>query len=285
VFALLALGGDSHADDRRDRARQLIVEGNKAYSLREFPQAIAHFKEAYRIFPDASALKNLGQVYRLLDDHEQALFYFEQYLNAAPKDAPNRVEVEQLVKDLRELLATKRAVQDKPPEGVELPGEPPAAPPREAKAEVAETPVGTTQKAEADVPRVKAPLQDSLPIDASAGVRQSETARPELPARRPGRGLKTAGLVAGGVGVAAMAAGVYFGLQAQSLSTDVAEHYVPGDFSRGEAANRNMLVSYGIGGAALVTGGVLYYLGVQAANREAVSISVTGKSMGVGRSF
>ncbi len=86
---------------------------------------------------------------------------------------------------------------------------------------------------------------------------------------RGGGGLRVAGLVTAGAGVACVAAGVYFGLHARSLADEVAATYSTDKADEGEAANRNMYIFYGVGAVAIVTGGVLYWLGASAPAPEA----------------
>jgi hypothetical protein len=78
--------------------------------------------------------------------------------------------------------------------------------------------------------------------------------------------MRIAGLATGGAGVVALGIGVIYGLQAQSLSSEASD-WTTFDRKRndeGKADERNMFVFTGIGAAALVAGGVLYYLGHRA---------------------
>lgn len=83
----------------------------------------------------------------------------------------------------------------------------------------------------------------------------------------PGRGLRWIGLGTAGAGVVALGLGAAFALKARSIERDAeaADVYDPDQVSRGESAERNMLLFAGAGTAALITGGVLFYLGARAA--------------------
>jgi hypothetical protein len=86
------------------------------------------------------------------------------------------------------------------------------------------------------------------------------------PAPSPGRPFRLAGLAAGGAGVVGLAVGIGFGLHAKSIS-DEATHwdmFHQARYDEGQAAQRNMYILTGIGAAAIVAGGVLYYLGYRA---------------------
>lgn len=102
----------------------------------------------------------------------------------------------------------------------------------------------------------------------------------------PGKGLKTTGLVVGGVGVLSVGLGIYFGIQAKKISDDITEN---------EAMWRNDIISYqdkgqrneylqitflAVGGAAVIGGAVLYMMG-RGKTKAAESMTVT-PSMGAG---
>lgn len=70
------------------------------YNLDEFAQALAEFREAYRLKPDASFLFNIAQCHRKLGDVDAALDFYRKYLRSLP-EAPNRAEVERMIADLR----------------------------------------------------------------------------------------------------------------------------------------------------------------------------------------
>jgi len=90
--------------------------------------------------------------------------------------------------------------------------------------------------------------------------------------RGGGRGLRIAGLSIGAAGLLTAGLGIYFGVRASSLADEVTEGSMGGRWSDtlelkeqdGEAAERNMYICYGVGGAAVLTGSILYYLGVRA---------------------
>jgi hypothetical protein len=96
----------------------------------------------------------------------------------------------------------------------------------------------------------------------------------------PGRALRIGGIVAGAVGVVALGNGVRLSLRVHDLngrihagdSTGVAE---------GNAASRDQWISYGVGAAALVGGGILYYLGVRQADGDGPGVAVTPLPGGV----
>jgi hypothetical protein len=82
-------------------------------------------------------------------------------------------------------------------------------------------------------------------------------------AGRKGSGLRTAGLVTGAVGGAALVAGVILNLKVNSMSSDLEKqyNYDPGTDSTRNGYKTAGWVGYGIGATCLVGGAVLYYLG------------------------
>jgi tetratricopeptide (TPR) repeat protein len=117
--------------------------------------------------------------------------------------------------------------------------------------------------------------------EAAAARRAQSTpappAPPPAPVRdepRPGRGLRIAGLVTAGAGLAAVGAGVFFGLRASGIEDEAADWdtFDAGRFDEGEAAERNMWIAYGVGAALVATGGLLYVLGARPGARDAPQV-------------
>jgi tetratricopeptide (TPR) repeat protein len=77
-------------------------------------EAIAEFRRAYELRADARFLFDIAEGYRQLGLGDQATFFYERYLSAAP-DAPDREDVDEQIAALRRL---------RPP----TPGAAPAAP-------------------------------------------------------------------------------------------------------------------------------------------------------------
>ena len=137
---------------------------------------------------------------------------------------------------------------------------PPAAPPSPASGPVATPAAPTTE----------------LPGAGATGGRSN------APPDDHARAFRVAGIVTASVGVAAVAGGLYMGLRAQSLSREVTSDANNGVYSRnkydqGDRAATLQWVGYGIGGAALLGGGLLYYLGTRATVDDAPSSPVTSR--------
>lgn len=109
LLAVIAPARTVDADDRRGRrerdddgvreAKRHFERGEKLYALARFADALKAYQKAFDAKPIPDFLFNIGQCYRNLDDYEDAIFSYRKYLRLAP-DAPNREQVEQLIRDL-----------------------------------------------------------------------------------------------------------------------------------------------------------------------------------------
>jgi tetratricopeptide (TPR) repeat protein len=132
-----------------------------------------------------------------------------------------------------------------------------------AEQHIAECEALQKKNSPAPAPVAQAPtLASALPVVQPGPVAEAKQ-QPALPAA-PGSGLRIAGAVAAGVGVAGLVAGIVFNLKANSLadSIDPPNHM----FNRDTESTRGSYetyswVGYGIGAAGLVAGVVLYGVG------------------------
>ena len=106
-----------------------------------------------------------------------------------------------------------------------------------------------------------------------------------VPVGNPGRGKRVAAYVVGGAGLAVVAVGAFFGTQASSIADEVKTDCADGcsfdaikaKDAEGRVAERNQFIAYGVGGAALLTSGILYWLGAR--DRES-AVTVTPRAGG-----
>jgi tetratricopeptide (TPR) repeat protein len=120
MIALLLFAATSARADDRDKARAAFRLGSQHYSLGEYKEALAAFKEAYRSYEDPSFLFNIAQCHRQLDQRAEAIREYRMYLVQAP-NATNRDEVRQLIARLEREVAEERATKSAPPPGVQSP--------------------------------------------------------------------------------------------------------------------------------------------------------------------
>ena len=164
--------------DTESEAKRYYQDGTKYYNLGDFTKAIENYKKAYELKPDVVFLYNIAQAYRLALDLPQALFFYKSYLRNSPQ-APNRVEVENRIKEIEATLAKQKEISAQPPNDPLNPGtkpksvEPPFEPPGDTDTDV------DPEDGDTKVPS---------PVDAAEAGQDGET--PTEPAVDSGGGKK-----------------------------------------------------------------------------------------------
>lgn len=111
VLASLLVAAPALAQPRptaaaKKQASQLYEAGTQHFNLGEYEQAIARYKDAYRVVANPYFLYNIAQAYRRAGDSQQALSFYKSFLNALP-DAPIRAEVEARIEELEAALRSQ----------------------------------------------------------------------------------------------------------------------------------------------------------------------------------
>ncbi len=209
--------------------------------LGEYEKAAAEYLEAYGFFPNAEFYFNAGEMYRLGGDKERAVEYFEKYLAAEPEGRVSKEAKSSIERLTKEIEAARRAREEAAKAA--------ARDQRDAGAGAREAGDGPTATPEL--------VGDGDQVVEADEDEQQRTSGP----RTSGRAYKIAGVSSAVVGLLAVGLGVKYGLDASSASDDLSVKYDPDTEKRGESAERNMFICYGVGAAALIAGGVLYYVG------------------------
>ena len=250
ILTFFAASSTARADDIAE-AREHFRKGSKAFDLGHYQEAIKEYEAAYNLKEDPALLFNIAQAYRLEGDNQNAIRVYKSFLHHLP-NAPNRADVERRIDELQKAIDQQRRANEGPPEGTLPPGaDRPVAPPSSSPAE-ATPPVGAVPAAA---------VTTTAPVD------------------RPGRGKKIAGLVVAGVGVAAIAVGGAFAAMAVKAGDDLTKlDQTMGTFdSSKQSAGKNDQIAgavcFGIGGAAIVAGVVLYVLGHRESRRAPANAS------------
>jgi tetratricopeptide (TPR) repeat protein len=245
IFSLAASTGiarEGHAQSRgKQTAESHYDKGMKAYTLGHFQEAIEEFEKAFELRSEPIFLYNIAQSHRQSNSPQRAIFFYRRYLEADP-NVKNRAEIEKRIKDMETQLNAQK----------EHPGATMTTAPGPAQPT---TPVPT-------------PAPQPVPVAAqpapAAPVAMVPVAQPSESAHQ-GRGLRIAGIVTASVGVAAGVTGIVFALHARSLQDEAYKGtYNDSKLQDSKSFRTLQWVAIGIGGAAVVTGGVLYYLGVSA---------------------
>jgi tetratricopeptide (TPR) repeat protein len=224
-------GAPAVSDQAKADARRHFLRGKELHAAGRYREAAAEYLEAYDRFPAPAFLYNVAQVYRLAGDRDTALENYRKYLELEP-DGEGSADAREFIAALEAAAAAENEARaaDKPP--------PPAPEP--------------------------AVSGGADPIDP---IQRVNTADERDANATPGRGKKIAGItlaVAGGIGIGVA---VFYGLKARSANDDLDGYEGPWTvdqeetYQDGKSAQLNMILGAAVGGAALATGAVLYYLG------------------------
>jgi tetratricopeptide (TPR) repeat protein len=243
------------------QARKHFQAAEAAKARAEYRTAAVEYLAAYELFQEPAFFYDTAEVYRLAGDEQNALAYYEKYLelDTHGQGAANaRTAVDLLRRSIaaREDAAQRALAEARPKPDAEA----------RPEADSAGRRVDAANAASSKPARPAAPTTPATVV----------TAKP-IAAPPPGRGLRIGGIAAGGTGLVALGIGVAFGLKARSISDQVsnADMYDKSRDAQGHAAQRNMYLFTGVGAAALVTGGVLYYLGDRARKLEPSGAALT----------
>ncbi len=239
---IVLAAGTAHAQpapqqDPIEAAKQLYAEGKRYYDIADYAQAIASWKRAYVASNAPMLLFNIAQAYRLSGNCDEALHVYAAYERAAP-ELTNRDDLEQA-----KGRCNREPMKTHPPEPEldERASAPGAAP--------------------APAPAVTA----SLPASNESHDRR----------------LRIAGIATASVGVVFGITSFVFARHASDVGDDVAAHR--GEWTaaeralerEGQRAATFSIVTGIAGGAAIVGGLALYYVGRESARRVNVAVAPT----------
>jgi tetratricopeptide (TPR) repeat protein len=232
ALALSPLMAQAAEPDPLSDAREHYERGMSHYQLGEFTQAIDEFKVAYEASRAPGLLFNLAQASRLAKLYEQAVHFYRAYLRARP-DAPNRADAEARILELEPLVEAQRQRELNPP------------------------PTPPTSEPQVVPPPAQPPIVPPPIVIA-----------PSRP--RGGKRERIAGYATGGVGLVALALGIYFGTQALDAQTQLGKVATTGaswdataqsQYSAGHNDAIAATTLYVVGGAAVAAGAALVVLG------------------------
>lgn len=95
---------DDASPDAQYKAR--IMAGRKAYSAGDYEGAIAEFKAAFDIKASTGALYNIAKSYEKMGRYEDAIDYFQQYIDMEP-NASDRGDIEETIKRLKRSIRSR----------------------------------------------------------------------------------------------------------------------------------------------------------------------------------
>jgi hypothetical protein len=249
IFATTALasllGGASVAAPSKTNKQVQENTARKACLDGDYRQGVAALTTLFVQTRDPTYIFNQGRCLEQNRRYEDAIARFQEYLRAGRKslEANDKVEAEQHIADCKEMLAQERGTAP-----------PPAAP----------QPLTALPAAPKPEP---APAPETVPVVAETAPKDSPTSN--------GAGLRIGGIVVASVGVAAVVAGVLFNLKANS-AVDSMYTVKDGYTKDSERKTYTTLawVGYGVGAASVVTGAILYGVGLKAKPTSEIRVAL-----------
>ena len=243
-----------------DAAAQVHYRKGRAHHERgAYEKAVGEYLIAYELSDSPRLLFNIAQVYLLAGNLQKALVYYESFLSREPEGKVSDLARQRIEEIRRDLPDDATAGTTAGPEDVDGPEDHEGRDAGDARGAQGHGDEGSPVTEAPGGPALSG--QGARPRDAGPG--------------RAGSGMRVTGLAVAGLGAVGVAVGVGFGLQARSKQDEIDSQPqgTPWTFDQtyeqGRAANRNMWIAGGAGAAALITGGVLYYMGRSAGRAEA----------------
>jgi tetratricopeptide (TPR) repeat protein len=235
ALLVLLLGAGAVAQAAPVDKREL--EARADYAAGRYQKAVDGFAALFADTADPVYLRNIGRCYQKMKQPQQAIDSFQEYLQKARNlSRTERHEIEGYIKEMEVLKIAQAA-------------ETPATPPAVVSPLVA-PPLPPTPPTPPSVTPPVTVLQPAPPPAGEAGTARS---------------WRIAGIATAAGGAAFIAVGIAYGLAARRAADAVSQQYSATTESDGKRDVSLQWIGYGVGGAALVTGALLYWHGVTAA--------------------
>ncbi len=216
-FAIRAQAAEEPSQEARERAREAYGQGQEFFAAGQYEQALAAFQSAFEAIPNPIVLLSIGETQKKLGKAVEAVESFEGYLALKP-DASDRAAVEQKIAELRSLPATLAIASYPQGAAIRIDGED----------------TGKVTPAEVEVP----PGEHVVTLSLDGFSNEHET-------------------VQAGFGIRLQLA---VPMTAESVEEDLGRPTATTDDMAAVAASESSVLPWiviGVGGAAVVTGGVL----------------------------
>jgi tetratricopeptide (TPR) repeat protein len=239
VVALLstALLSTAARAENLKAAREHFERGTMLYDLQRYGEAAREYELAFEAKQDPALLFNIGQAYRHAGELQKAIVAFRSFLRRVP-EAENRAEVQQRINEMQRIVDEQKRTQEKPPAGTLTPSE-------------------------------KKPAEPSPPpVELQPAASPAPVPAPSSDRARTGRTKMSAGIAVAAFGLAALATGISFAVLEDQTFNEL-NTPSPGyvfDPARQDLHNASQVLYptfLGLGGAAIVAGGVLLGLGLR----------------------
>lgn len=233
--AIASADVDPMAPPKDPRAAERLKQGNRQYRLRDFQTAIAEYKAGAAIEEAGVFWYNLGQSYRQLGNYDEALWYYQRFLDRAKPTGALRDNVVDFIQKMN--AEREKAARQQPP--TEAGGDDANAPTR-----------GDTS---ADTKQTSAPTTASAAEQDDSDVEATLDRHPAWYADRIGWAITGAGVVGVGVGVGLLVSSSGLSDDAQNATTELERADL---HERADSRRRLGFVVAGVG-AAVAVGGIV----------------------------
>jgi hypothetical protein len=245
-LCLAAVPSQARAKDPPD------TEALKACTTGDVRRGVEILTDLYVRSNDTTYLFNQGRCYEQNHQWQSAIDRFREYLRKTPRLSKRlTADTEKHIEECKRFLAEEERKTAPAPQVVVVAPSP-------------------QQVSPAATPAMTAPQPDPQPV-ATAAI----AATPTAARKDSGAAMRTTGIVVGSIGLASLATAVILNLKANQLASDVNDREDPSKRSSQPSYRTGSLVCYGVGGAAVLAGGVLYWLGYRSGQSNAVAVLPT----------
>jgi tetratricopeptide (TPR) repeat protein len=225
---------------QENAARRACLDG-------DYTEGVAILSKLFVETKDATFIFNQGRCFEQNRRYQEAIARFQEYLRTGRNklDASDKAEAEQHIADCKEILAQERGTSPPPTTSQPLVASPP--------------------------PAASKPEPEPTPEPSTIVIKPARQAA----STSDGAGLRIGGIVVASVGVAAAGAGLLFNLKANSMVNDM---YKTQDGYTKESDRKTYAnlawIGYGVGAACVVTGAILYGVGLKAKSSSSSSVAL-----------
>ncbi len=260
--------------------KQHYEKGQRAYDVGKYSDAIDEYAKVYEIGGNPAMLFNIAQAYRLNNQPGEAVRFYKRFLQRAP-NAPNRADVEQKIAEMERVEEKARTSAPPPPAApaaaVPTTPAPPATPPP-APAAPPPPPPPVAAPAPPPPPAAAAPTAEPAPFTPPP----TTPAAPAPEASSSGGSGRVVAIISlTVVGAGGLVLAGFEGLAASSNADTITSQSRAGNKifdaaveTSGRRENAIAITSAIVGGAALITAGVLLFTG--SSSSEAAPASASG---------
>ena len=247
VVSISALGPAQAASKQAQAATKQAQEkeARKACLNGDYSEGVSILSNLFVETKDTTYIYNQGRCFEQNRRYEDAVARFQEFLRAGrgKLSSDDKSDAEQHIADCKQMLAQERSISPTQPAPEHVVPPPPTA-------------VGKSE-----------------PTPEPSSIINQPAAQPAPTS--DGSGLRIGGILFASFGVAAVGAGVLFNVKANSTVNDMYSTFDGYSKESNRKTYQTLAwVGYGVGAACVVTGAILYGVGLKAKSRSANSVAL-----------